>query len=187
MSKNNPRERTHTKTRFHRRCTWSRRIRWLIWTRWSVKSHISCRGNTRAAAAVAGLGCAAQPALQILSVSRRRPPWLREAGQQSRFLCVFQHWRRQRLPAHISAAAAVAAAPEGSPLSFHYREANRFFILQQGKKKQSPVWENSNRKDGQWFCKQRRNTVKVLYLFGCQLACALFCYASTDSKKRNTL
>lgn len=134
MSKNNPRARTHTKTRFHRRCTWSRRIRWLIWTRWSVKSPISCRGNTRAAAAVAGLGCAAQPALQILSVSRRRPPWLREAGQQSRFLCVFQHWRRQRLPAHISAAAAVAVAPEGSPLSFHYREANRFFILQQGKK-----------------------------------------------------
>lgn len=135
------RARTHTHTcahaRFHRLCTRSRLIRWLIWARWSVKSHVSRGGNTRAAAAVGGLGCGARPALQVLSVSRRRPPWLREAGQRSRFLCVFQHWRRQQLPAHITgaAAAAVAAAPESSPLSFHYREVNSFFLRRQRGKK----------------------------------------------------
>ncbi len=56
-----------------------------------------------------GLGCGSPTLLQILSVSLCCPPWLREAGQQSRFLCVFLHWRRQRLPTRIS-----TAAPEGS-------------------------------------------------------------------------
>lgn len=69
-----------------------------------------------------GLGCGSQTLLQILSVSLCCPPWLREAGQQSRFLCVFLHLRRQRLPTHIS-----TAAPEGSWLPFHYCKPNSFF------------------------------------------------------------
>lgn len=85
------------------------------------KPHLAQR-NTQAAV-VGGLGCGAQTLLQILSVSLRHPPWLREAGQQSRFLCVFLHWRSRRLPAHIS-----AAAPEGSRLSFRYREPNSFLL-----------------------------------------------------------
>lgn len=36
-----------------------------------------------------GLGCGSQTLLQILSVSLCCPPWLREAGQQSRFLCFY--------------------------------------------------------------------------------------------------
>ena len=56
-----------------------------------------------------GLGCGSQTLLQILSLSLCCPPWLRAAGQQSRFLCVFLHGRRQRLPTHIS-----SVAPEGS-------------------------------------------------------------------------
>lgn len=71
-----------------------------------------------------GLGCRSQTLLQILSVSLCCPPWLRAAGQQSRFLCVFLHWRRQRLPTHIS-----TVAPEGSWLSFHYCEAPFFFFV----------------------------------------------------------
>lgn len=69
-----------------------------------------------------GLGCGSQTRLQILSVSLCCPPWLREAGQQSRFLCVFLHWWRQRLSTHIS-----TAAPEGSWLPFHYCEPNSLF------------------------------------------------------------
>lgn len=62
-----------------------------------------------------GLGSGYRIALQILSVSRCCPPWLREAGQQSRFLSVFLHEWRQSLPEHIS-----TAAPETSGLSFHH-------------------------------------------------------------------
>lgn len=69
-----------------------------------------------------GLGCGSQTLLQILSVSLCCLPWLREAGQQSRFLCVFIHWWRQRLPTHIS-----TAAPEGSWLLFHYCKPNSLF------------------------------------------------------------
>lgn len=69
-----------------------------------------------------GLGCRSQTLLQILSVSLCCPPWLREAGQQSRFLCVFLHWWKQRLPTHIS-----TAAPEGSWLPFHYCKPNSLF------------------------------------------------------------
>lgn len=70
-----------------------------------------------------GLGCGSQTLLQILSVSLCCPPWLRAAGQQSRFLCVFLHWRRQRLPTRIN-----TVAPEGSWLSFHHCEL-LFFLF----------------------------------------------------------
>lgn len=70
-----------------------------------------------------GLGCGSQTLLQILSLSLCCPPWLRAAGQQSRFLCVFLHWRRQRLPTHIN-----TVAPEGSWLSFHHCELPGFFF-----------------------------------------------------------
>lgn len=85
-----------------------------VWRATSLSDkHTDCRGP--------GLGCGSRPLLQILSVSLCRPPWLTEAGQQSRFLCVFLRWRRQRLPTRIS-----TAAPRGSWLSFHYCEQNRF-------------------------------------------------------------
>lgn len=71
-----------------------------------------------------GLGCGSQTLLQILSVSLCCPPWLRAAGQQSRFLCVFLHWRRQRLPTHIN-----TVAPEGSWLSFHQCELPFLFLF----------------------------------------------------------
>lgn len=70
-----------------------------------------------------GLGCGSQTLLQILSVSLCCPPWLRAAGQQSRFLCVFLHWRRQRLPTHIN-----TVAPEGSWLPFHHCELPFLFF-----------------------------------------------------------
>lgn len=88
-----------------------------VWRATSLsEKHTGCCGL--------GLGCGSQTLLQILSVSLCCPPWLREAGPQSRFLCVFLHWRRQRLPTHIS-----TAAPEGSWLSFHYCKPNRFSFL----------------------------------------------------------
>ncbi|TNN75382.1 hypothetical protein EYF80_014429 [Liparis tanakae] len=76
----------------------------------SALRHPKESGETRAAVG-RGLGCESKTWLQMLSVSRRRPPWLREAGQQSRFLCVRVHQQRQRahLPTHIS-----TDAPEGS-------------------------------------------------------------------------
>lgn len=99
-----------------------------------------------------GLGCGSQTLLQVLSVSLCCPPWLRAAGQQSRFLCVFLHWRRQRLPTHIN-----TVAPEGSWLSFHHceRPFSWVFLLLL-----PCVWGGCVRT----ACYQRRNEIMVLVL-----------------------
>lgn len=136
----------------------------------------STRSEQPAGCCGPGLGCGSQTLLQILSVSLCCLPWLGAAGQQSRFLCVFLHWRRQRLPTYIS-----TVAPEGSWLSFHYCEPPFIYLFIYFssvcvRRLRTACYQRRQIKTGYFLYKAAAFNCPYIYLFFYTVCCWLDCY-----------